>query len=68
MVAVLLIVDVTHLENKKKARDVKMEINLNDNLWQLFNEYSTNGVMIISHEDFKKEIERICIQSKGEGK
>ncbi len=38
-------------------------MNLNDNLWQLFNQYSFKGVMIISHGDFKREIERICIQS-----
>ncbi len=41
-----------------------MVINLDDNLWQLYNEYSVKGVMIISHADFKKEIERICIQNK----
>lgn len=41
-----------------------MKINLDDNLWQLYNEYSVKGVMIISHADFKKEIERICKQSE----
>ena len=40
-----------------------MKINLNDNLWQLYNEYCIKGVMIISYNDFKGEIERICIQN-----
>ena len=31
------------------------KINLNDNLWELF----------ISYSNFKKEIERICIQTNG---
>lgn len=39
-------------------------MDLNSNLWQLYNEYSVKGVMIISRADFKREIERICIQSK----
>ncbi len=41
-----------------------MKINLDDNLWQLYNYYGIRGVMIISRADFKKEIERICAQSK----
>lgn len=42
-----------------------MEVNLSDNLWELFNTYSINGIMMISHADFKRNIERICIQNRG---
>lgn len=37
-----------------------------DNLWNLFNEYSFKGVMIISHENFKREIERVIKTSEKE--
>jgi len=35
-----------------------------DNLWELYNQYSFKGVMIISYESFKKEIERIIKTSE----
>ena len=41
-----------------------MIVNLKDNLWQLYNEYSIKGVLIISREDFHREVERICIQNQ----
>ena len=41
------------------------KINLDDNLWQLYNEYSIKGIMIISYADFKKAVERIYIQTHG---
>ncbi len=35
-----------------------------DNLWNLYNENCINGVMIISKEKFKREIERIIQTSE----
>ena len=40
---------------------------ITNKLWELYNEYSgLHGVLIISKEDFKREIERIEIQLSGE--
>jgi len=38
---------------------------ISDKMWELYNEYGTKGVLIISREDFKREIERIDIQLSG---
>jgi hypothetical protein len=40
-----------------------MNKKLNHSLWELYNEYSIKGVMIISRADFKREAERISIQN-----
>ena len=40
-----------------------MNQKLNNSLWELYNEHSVKGVMIISHTDFKREAERISIQN-----
>ena len=37
----------------------KMNPILENYMWELFNDYSVNGVMIISHEKFKSAIQRI---------
>jgi hypothetical protein len=38
--------------------------NLKDSLWEVYNDYTLHGVMIISYEDFRREIERICLQEE----
>ena len=35
---------------------------ISDKMWELYNEYSIKGVLIISRSDFEREIERIDIQ------
>lgn len=43
-----------------------MNNRLNASLWELYNKYSINGIMIISRADFKRETERISIQNNAD--
>jgi len=43
-----------------------MNKRLNYALWQIYNEFSNKGVMIISRADWEREIERISIQFENE--